>query len=264
LRSSPARVIVEAFLYEKEIEMKTIEDKLATYLMSHGVLKNADASKMAKKIVGMVGKECDELRDEIDKQSKQLGTCSICGYIAWKEIDRDNEQCQVCQLTKERDELRAKLGQLTRIECDTRRELVAHREKAQDNYWAWQGDGEDHLESLACPVLIPTKSLQEILDRCDRAEAAGAAYKHVIQLAWEDRRDDSDVEYIGKLAEARCNGDQCGKGWLSPEKKQRLREALKIMITASHKVDRVRGWGKILGDATKAAKQALADTEDGK
>ena len=30
-------------------------------------------------------------------------------------------------------------------------------------------------------------------------------YRKVIDMAWEDRRDDSPVEYVGKLAEAKCN-----------------------------------------------------------
>lgn len=34
-----------------------------------------------------------------------------------------------------------------------------HRQKAAGEYWAWQGDGEDHLESLTCPVLVPAQEL---------------------------------------------------------------------------------------------------------
>lgn len=36
----------------------------------------------------------------------------------------------------------------------------------QDHPWNWKGDGEDHLESLACPVLIEAKDLRQF-----RAEA---------------------------------------------------------------------------------------------
>ena len=32
----------------------------------------------------------------------------------------------------------------------------------------------------------------------------------IIEMAWEDRREDSPIEYIGKLAEAKCNLN-CGK-----------------------------------------------------
>lgn len=42
-----------------------------------------------------------------------------------------------------------------------RAELVAHREKAIGNYWCWQGDGEDHPESLTCPVLVSADQVRE-------------------------------------------------------------------------------------------------------
>jgi len=51
-----------------------------------------------------------------------------------------------------------------------REELQIHRDKAQDNYWAWQGDGEDHLESLVCPVLIQPSQLSAILQAAKAAE----------------------------------------------------------------------------------------------
>lgn len=35
------------------------------------------------------------------------------------------------------------------------------------NYWLWQGDGDDHLESLVCPVLIQAKQLQAIVAERD-------------------------------------------------------------------------------------------------
>src|SRR5512138_890261 len=41
--------------------MKDIEDKLAKLLMDYGVLKNADADRMAKRIAGMFEKEQDDL-----------------------------------------------------------------------------------------------------------------------------------------------------------------------------------------------------------
>lgn len=44
-----------------------------------------------------------------------------------------------------------------------RRELTAHRDKANGDYWAWQGDGSDHPESLSCPVLIPAADLRTLL-----------------------------------------------------------------------------------------------------
>ena len=33
----------------------------------------------------------------------------------------------------------------------------------REEMWYWQGDGEDHLESLTCPVLIEAADLRAIL-----------------------------------------------------------------------------------------------------
>jgi len=30
-------------------------------------------------------------------------------------------------------------------------------------YWMWQGDGEDRLESLSCPVLIEAQDLRNLI-----------------------------------------------------------------------------------------------------
>lgn len=46
-------------------------------------------------------------------------------------------------------------------------ELQTHRDKARGDYWAWQGDGEDHLESLVCPVLIQPQQLIQILQAAE-------------------------------------------------------------------------------------------------
>lgn len=36
--------------------------------------------------------------------------------------------------------------------------------KNGNEYWAWQGDGYDYIESLSCPVLIPADCLRSLLD----------------------------------------------------------------------------------------------------
>ncbi len=72
-------------------------------------------------------------------------------------IENRQLRTQVESLRRERDRLL--------MECDNKaRELVAHREKAQGNYWAWQGDGNDHLESLSsqCPVVISAHQLHAL------------------------------------------------------------------------------------------------------
>lgn len=41
-------------------------------------------------------------------------------------------------------------GEVNRLQVDNR----LHRCKVNGEYWTWQGDGEDYLESLVCPVLM--------------------------------------------------------------------------------------------------------------
>jgi len=45
------------------------------------------------------------------------------------------------------------------------------RDAAQGNYWLWQGDGEDHLESLTCPVLIAPGQLMNLIAAAQPAAA---------------------------------------------------------------------------------------------
>ncbi len=43
-----------------------------------------------------------------------------------------------------------------------------HRDKAGDEYWVWQGDDSDVLESLVCPILIRPGQLRAQIDRAGR------------------------------------------------------------------------------------------------
>ncbi len=42
-------------------------------------------------------------------------------------------------------------------------ELNARYAKDKEEVWYWLGDGNDHLESLVCPVLIEAADLRELL-----------------------------------------------------------------------------------------------------
>jgi hypothetical protein len=37
----------------------------------------------------------------------------------------------------------------------------------EGNFWTYQGDGEDHLESLTCPVIIHPMRLKGAIDNCN-------------------------------------------------------------------------------------------------
>lgn len=86
----------------------------------------------------------------------------------------DVPEAEVIKLACKLDEAEARVAALERL-CDAKaRELIAHREKQHGNYWAWQGDGNDHLESLsyACPVVISAVQLQAILAMIKEAETS--------------------------------------------------------------------------------------------
>ena len=40
---------------------------------------------------------------------------------------------------------------------------VNEKPSSERHPWHWQGDGEDHLESLACPILIEASDLRGLL-----------------------------------------------------------------------------------------------------
>src|SRR5208337_302543 len=49
-----------------------------------------------------------------------------------------------------------------KAECERLHAEIAKLE-ALENYWVWEGSGEDHLESLTCPVLIRPRQLAELI-----------------------------------------------------------------------------------------------------
>ncbi len=149
---------------------------------------------------------------------------------------------EICQLTKERDELAAKIDPMWR-------EMVSHRHKAQGNYWAWDKEEEEnHLVSLGCPVLIHPQELRAILKERDelraKLERAEACANERLEAITEWRSEG----FVVIDADDPILSTQCGVGLL--EKVKRLREALvKVIpyIDHSHYVG--------------LAKQALAETE---
>lgn len=49
--------------------------------------------------------------------------------------------------------------------------LAFGRSWEADGYWRWQGNGEDHLESLTCAVAISASDLRGVFARAEAAEA---------------------------------------------------------------------------------------------
>lgn len=68
---------------------------------------------------------------------------------------------------RERANLLAAIKELQDERDDLRRKLTMHRDKAEGNYWAWQGE-DDHLKSLSCPVLISASDLRALIEPGER------------------------------------------------------------------------------------------------
>jgi hypothetical protein len=114
-----------------------------------------------------------ELRDTItglEAQKKNVAeraALMICGtpcvqHKAWPSPTMERAllgRCQVCDLE----------------------ELRLHRQKAKGEYWVWQGDGEDDLESLACPVLIRADDLRLLVERETKALTYGNTNRELIR-----------------------------------------------------------------------------------
>lgn len=65
---------------------------------------------------------------------------------------------------KRDDSLKAQLAEVT-ADRDRWKENAQRLQRERiGEVWLWQGDGEDHLESLACPILITADQLREELE----------------------------------------------------------------------------------------------------
>lgn len=60
-------------------------------------------------------------------------------------------------------ELEAALADVKKEAAKLQNEVVALHRERQGEVWYYQGDGEDKLESLTCPVLIEAEDLRALL-----------------------------------------------------------------------------------------------------
>ena len=84
------------------------------------------------------------------------------------------EQIIVAALEKRGTVMKAKDDQIASLQqyIEYQKEDIANLQKSltmiidkeAGDYWTWQGDGEDHLNSLCCPVLINANDLKDIVD----------------------------------------------------------------------------------------------------
>lgn len=60
-----------------------------------------------------------------------------------------------------------------------------HQVCEEQNYWAWQGDGKDGLDTLSCPIVIRPEQLRDLLTRAALSPDAGKALMEELEAARE-------------------------------------------------------------------------------
>ena len=126
-------------------------------------------------------------------------TCPKCGaapvmhptvvdYVMYYECDSqppDENQPHFVEggacLTRQRDRGDLRIAELVDKVNDLTRRNALLRAAETKEFWAWQGDGEDHLESLVTPVLIHAKELRRIIEQRDALERRVRELEDVMQ-----------------------------------------------------------------------------------
>ena len=97
-----------------------------------------------------------------------------------EQLERENlrlmqrESEAVMQATRDAARADANAAEVSRLNSELNRKdcrVISHRIDGGEA-WLWQGDGEDHLESLTCPVVIRPEVLKRILDDLRDAQAS--------------------------------------------------------------------------------------------
>jgi len=113
------------------------------------------------RLLNDVADEIECLQTIVDEQEDFIRRIASTVVIAAGNLTRNVEQW-----THDAARYENLLDEIEQLQV----EVQIHRDKARGDYWAWQGDEEDHLELLVCPVLIHPSDLRKIMEA---AEAAG-------------------------------------------------------------------------------------------
>lgn len=116
---------------------------------------------------------CREKRRKIDeaaqKKAAERHAAAIIvlenlGFPAQAEIlTKTSDHKLVDRLEKELNSYKDAYRTLEQDCARWREECERHRDKANGDYWGWQNDENNHLESLVCPILISASDLRSLL-----------------------------------------------------------------------------------------------------
>lgn len=126
-------------------------------------------------------------------------------------------QERIERLTRERDEATQQIGELDTAVVSLTRELEAERGRLRlsiaerkGEVWYWQGDSEDHLESLTCPVVISADKLRGILKQLETERAGSAAMLAAFSDIGLELRDNLKCHHPpDDGSDDLCDGEDC-------------------------------------------------------
>lgn len=106
-------------------------------------------------------------------------------HMHWRKQCRDTVLEEIRPLfdaiRRERDKWREGALQEAQLREYQDKEIRRWQQLSSDDYWAWQGDGTDNLESLTCNVRIMPQELLAIVKRSEAAEAVLAELRSAIE-----------------------------------------------------------------------------------
>lgn len=168
----------------------------------------------------------------LDAKDPELGPLTVTLQRKWGKTAhelRANAEAVVAEQVEEIARLKAEIRTL--------------REAATGNYWRWQGDGQDHLESLVCPVLIDATDLRAIIgEGVPPMHSDGLPVPdEIMAAAWK-------VNRFFKNNPALTNWNICGL--VSLKRLERVIEAVRAVYYAAHwtpdrDVDKAALWTEL-------------------
>ncbi len=117
--------------------------------------------------------ELTNLRAEVAELRSQKA--ALESQLAELKIMTTDLGLMVNDATKERDMAKSQLAACTTSHQKRNAELAALEDQLAEargvirsinhsEYWYWQGDDEDHIESITCPIIITPHKLREAID----------------------------------------------------------------------------------------------------
>jgi hypothetical protein len=134
--------------------------------------------------------ERDQLRAELGRAQIQFGTCSVCGYVAWRERNAKTEDCQYCAVQAELERVQAQNAAMREAlsHCVVSAQLEKDYELFHEIEAALATDaGKDHIAKEKLKPIV--EALETAKRYCFVREAIYADSKEVIEVRPKEQID---------------------------------------------------------------------------